>query len=236
VKPMMHHPTAATAAETADSAAVPTGAPGDDRANLRIGGLTPLTTVDYPGELAAVVFCQGCPWRCRYCHNGHLLDSHAATSVAWAEVMAFLRRRHGLLDAVVFSGGEPTAQHALRAAVDQVRALGFKVGLHTAGSYPKRLSGLLPYLDWVGLDIKALPQDYAGLTGTPGSGERAWTSLEVLRQGEVPFEVRITVHDTLLPPERQQRLLDRLKQMGITRPRLQPCHTEHALDPTLATA
>ncbi len=38
-------------------------------ATLRVGGLVPLTTLDYPGLLACVLFCQGCAWRCRYCHN-----------------------------------------------------------------------------------------------------------------------------------------------------------------------
>ena len=73
---------------------------------LRVGGLTPLSTTDYPGELAAVVFCQGCPWRCGYCHNPHLLSVRGASEIAWVDVLAFLRRRQGLLDAVVFSGGE----------------------------------------------------------------------------------------------------------------------------------
>jgi pyruvate formate lyase activating enzyme len=203
---------------------------------LRVGGLTPLTTVDYPGELAAVVFCQGCPWRCRYCHNGHLLDSQAVAPISWTDIVTFLRRREGLLDAVVFSGGEPTAQHALSAAIDQVRAMGFRVGMHTAGSYPERLGELLPRLDWVGLDIKALPGDYAALTGVPGSGERAWASLELLRRGQVPFDVRITVHDALLPPRRLQQLLAQLSQLGVSNARLQTCQAEHAIDPTLAAA
>ena len=136
----------------------------------RVGGLTPFTTIDFPGQLATVVYLQGCPWRCRYCHNGHLLDSGGAAETGWGEVMEFLRQRRGLLDAVVFSGGEPTAQSALPRAVQQVRDLGFRVGLHTSGSYPRRLARLLPALDWVGLDIKALPEDYAALTGVEDSG------------------------------------------------------------------
>ena len=77
---------------------------------LRIGGLTPLSTTDYPGQLAAAVFCQGCPWRCGYCHNPHLIPATVKQGIDWVEVMRFLERRRGLLDAVVFSGGEPTLQ------------------------------------------------------------------------------------------------------------------------------
>ena len=75
-----------------------------DAGAIRVGGLTPLSSTDYPGYLAAVVFCQGCPWRCGYCHNPHLVPGTKEAAVAWDEVMAFLHKRQGLLDAVVFSG------------------------------------------------------------------------------------------------------------------------------------
>jgi pyruvate formate lyase activating enzyme len=163
---------------------------------LQVGGLTPLTSIDYPGELATVVFCQGCPWRCGYCHNPDLLAPRSQHPLPWPQVMDFLRRRQGLLDAVVFSGGEPTLQWALGEAMDEVRSLGFRIGLHTAGIYPRRLSALLPRLDWVGLDIKALPEDYRALTGAPDAGERAWRSLHLLLASGIPLEVRTT----LVPP------------------------------------
>ena len=122
---------------------------------LLIGGLLPFTTIDYPGCLAAVLFCQGCPWRCRYCHNRHLLPQKGGSALPWQDVLALLERRQGLLDALVFSGGEATLQAALPEAMRRVRAMGFKVGLHTAGPYPERLRECLPLLDWVGMDLKA---------------------------------------------------------------------------------
>ena len=202
---------------------------------LRVGGLTPLTTIDYPGELAAVVFCQGCPWRCRYCHNVHLLAPRAAAPIPWAEVRDFLRCRRGLLDAVVFSGGEPTLQPAVTGAMAEVRGLGFKVGLHTAGVYPRRLRALIPFLDWVGLDIKALPGDYPAITRVPGSGERAWESLGLLLAAGVPLQVRTT----LLPGQGEADLAvlhERLAALGVSEHRLQTCRTGCMLDPGLAQA
>ena len=92
---------------------------------LRIGGITPLTTIDFPGRLAAVLYCQGCPWRCSYCHNPELLDATTPAEMDWPQALAFLRKRQGLLDGVVFSGGEPTLQAGLPQALEQVRALGF---------------------------------------------------------------------------------------------------------------
>ncbi|MCB1775660.1 MAG: anaerobic ribonucleoside-triphosphate reductase activating protein [Gammaproteobacteria bacterium] len=201
--------------------------------NLQIGGLVPFTTVDYPGALAAVVFCQGCPWRCRYCQNGHLVPRCLGTQLRWQDVRELLDQRRGLLDAVVFSGGEPTLQRDLPAAVAECRERGFRVGLHTAGCYPERLDELLPYIDWVGLDIKAHPEDYGVLTGIAGSGEKAFESLEYLVGSGVDHEVRVTVHDDLLPPPRLRELLERIDSYGPAAVSVQRCRSESMLDPSL---
>jgi pyruvate formate lyase activating enzyme len=204
-----------------------------DMNELQVGGTTPLTTIDFPGELAAVVFCQGCPWKCRYCQNTHLLPRSLHGAIPWQDVLELLDRRSGLLDAVVFSGGEPTLQHGLPVAVAEARSMGFKVGLHTAGCYPERLDELLPAVDWVGLDIKALPEDYPALTGVRGSGERALDSLDFLVESGVEHEVRVTVHDALLPNDRLRQLLDLLADHGARNVMLQRCRTAQLLDPAL---
>ncbi|NEX22842.1 anaerobic ribonucleoside-triphosphate reductase activating protein [Thiorhodococcus mannitoliphagus] len=199
---------------------------------LRIGGLTRLTTIDYPGELAAVVFCQGCPWRCRYCHNGDLLDSNAEGHIPWSDIKGFLEQRAGLLDALVFSGGEPTAQGALACAIQEARALGFKIGLHTNGAYPERLRQLLPVIDWVGLDIKALPHDYPAITGIQGSGEHAWESLALLLEAGIDLEVRTTLMPGWCSAD-VARLSEALAEAGVRNFCLQACDSQRALDPDL---
>ncbi len=173
---------------------------------LNIGGLTPCTAIDYPGELAAVVFCQGCPWRCAYCHNRHLLPEQADGTIRWEEVIRFLKRRQGLLDAVVFSGGEPTMQAWLPAAISTVKQLGFRVGLHTAGAFPKVLEQVLPLTDWVGMDIKAPFEAYEQVTGIPGSGESARMSAALVRTSGVSHQFRTTLDPWLLEDGRLERL------------------------------
>ncbi len=173
---------------------------------LKIGGFTAFTTIDYPGELAAVVFCQGCPWRCRYCHNPHLLAADGQSAVPWQEVQRLLQQRRGLLDAVVFSGGEPTMQAELPEAVLAARQMGFKVGLHTAGPFPVRLLDLLPHLDWVGLDIKAPFDEYERITGIPGSGKAARQSANLLLHSGVRHQFRTTLDPWLLEEGRIEEL------------------------------
>lgn len=190
---------------------------------LRIGGLTPLTTIDFPGRLAAVVFCQGCPWRCGYCHNPALLDATQPGALAWDAVLAFLRQRRGLLDGVVFSGGEPLAQSALAAALAEVRALGFATALHTGGMYPARLAQALPLLDWVGLDVKGPWPRIDAITGVPGSSARVRQSLALLLQSGVAHECRTTWHPGLFALHELQALARELAALGVRRWVPQPC-------------
>jgi len=175
---------------------VPTAVAG----SLRIGGFERFSTVDWPGQIAAVVFCQGCGWQCGYCHNPHLMSlGPPQHPVAWSEIVRWLEHRRELLDGVVFSGGEPTLQVGLPAAAATVRALGFKVALHTGGPLPANLVRLLPLLDWVGFDFKAPFDRYAQVTGHD-HGARARESLQCLIASGVEFEVRTTWHPQLLSP------------------------------------
>jgi pyruvate formate lyase activating enzyme len=190
--------------------------------SLRVGGFEPFSSTDYPDALAAVVFCQGCPWRCSYCHNPHLIPARGDDERDFARILDWLGSRRGLLDAVVFSGGEPTAQAGLSAAIDAVRALGFAIGLHTGGAYPRRLAQILPKVDWVGIDVKAPIGDYSAVTGVSGSGFPAWSSLDLVRRSGIAFEVRTTVHPTVTPPDALERLARELAARSIERWILQP--------------
>lgn len=201
---------------------------------LRIGGLTRLTSIDFPGRLAAVVFCQGCPWRCGYCQNPALLDAATPGALAWSAVRAFLQQRQGLLDGVVFSGGEPTLQAALGPALAEVRALGFATGLHTGGMYPERLQQVLPHLDWVGLDIKAPAHRHAAITRTPGGGARAAQSLRLLLEQGVALECRTTWHPGLFDRDGLFELADALAAQSVPHWVLQTCREPGALAPGLS--
>lgn len=189
---------------------------------LRIGGLARLSTCDWPGELVATVFCQGCPWSCGYCHNPHLIPSKGESEIAWSDVLSFLDSRRGLLDGVVFSGGEPTLQMGLPDAMRAVRELGFRIGLHTAGPYPTRLSAVLPLVDWIGFDVKAAFDDYARITDTAESGSKAKASLLRVLESGVACDFRTTVHDTLLNRSDLVRLASDLAALGVSEHRLQP--------------
>ena len=180
-------------------------------APVPVAGVVPFSSVDWPGKLAATVFLQGCPWRCPYCHNrdlqaaagtvGRCVAAGAGSGAGvpeliggrWREVLDLLDSRRGLLDGVVFTGGEPTMHRGLGEAIDAVRAAGFGVGLHTSGCYPGALEDVLRdhRPDWIGLDVKADPRDaeaYAAVAyggaqfgGAEGGGAQLSAGDKVLR-------------------------------------------------------
>ncbi len=123
----------------------------------------------------------------------------------------------GLLQAVVFSGGEATLQPALPSAMRRVRELGFKVGLHSAGIKPASFGRALAQCDWVGFDVKALEEEVALITGVSASGQANWRSLELLLESGVDYECRTTVHWNLSDCRRLQRLGERLAGLGVRR-------------------
>ena len=181
---------------------------------LAVAGLQPFSTVDFPGQLAAVVFLQGCPWRCGYCHNPALQAKGPGEGPRWPVLRDWLQARLGRLDAVVFSGGEPSLDPALPAVLTELRAMGYRLGLHTAGLAPKRLAELLPLVDWVGLDIKTAPTDellHDRVTGRVGGLRRVRESLAHLKDSGIAYELRSTVHPQWLSDTDVLRLVEALR-------------------------
>ena len=183
---------------------------------LLIGGVETFSTVDFPGKLAAVVFMQGCPWRCPFCYNAVIQKIGQPTNFLWPKFIEFLGTRKGKLDAVVFSGGEPLVQDGLADAIREVRALGFEIGLHTGGYRPEHLEKILPLVDWVGLDIKApfVAERYKAVTQT-NHLEKVLQSLDLLLKSGKDFECRTTCDPRLLSVEDIYVMAEALKAKGV---------------------
>lgn len=159
---------------------------------IQIGGLVSFTTIDYPGKLAAVIFLVGCPLRCAYCSNPHLLDVRDGEYEP-EKVFAWLKERVGKLEAVVFSGGEALMQgDAVLEYMQRVKKLGFKIGLHTNGFYPEILKRASDTVDWIGLDYKATRNKYPELVGQNIAHDHMIKSLNIWLDTGKDFEVRIT--------------------------------------------
>lgn len=184
---------------------------------IRIGGIEKFSIVDFPNKMAAVVFMQGCPWRCPFCHNTFLQDMAGKTDIVWNKFVDFLEQRKGVLDAVVFSGGEPLAQEGLIDAIKEVKSLGYEIGLHTGGYRPKFFAEVLNLVDWVGFDIKSpLENDrYKDVTGGVADVDKVLESLKMLCESGKHFECRTTCDPRFLSVEDIYIIADTLKEMGV---------------------
>lgn len=135
---------------------------------MKISGLQPVTASDFPGRLAAIVFTQGCNFRCPFCHNGRLLAMDSENLIDLEAVFTFLHKRKNLLDGLVISGGEPCLQSNLTGFCHQVKKMGYQIKLDTNGSRPGVVRELLKgdLLDFIAMDIKAPLHRLEDLTGT----------------------------------------------------------------------
>jgi pyruvate formate lyase activating enzyme len=169
-----------------------------------ISGLQKMTLLDYPGKVACTVFLQGCNFRCPFCHNSDLLGKDGPQTISVDELMTFLKKRVGLLDAVCITGGEPTLQKDLPALIRQIKALGYLVKLDTNGSRPAVLKALVEekLIDYVAMDIKNSPSRYSRTAGLPNMDLSALEeSIRYLLEGHVEYEFRTTVVRELHTPE-----------------------------------
>ena len=182
---------------------------------IQIGGLVSFTTIDFPGKLAAVLFLCGCPFRCVYCSNPHLIPVKDGEYDP-EKVFEWLQNRVGKLEGVVFSGGEALMQ--ADATIDymrRVRNLGFAIGLHTNGFYPDLLKKVSDIVDWVGLDFKATRARYKDLTGIDVGYDRMIESLEYWVSTGHGLEVRTTCDPRFVTKEDLLEIAQISSKMGV---------------------
>jgi len=135
---------------------------------MNIHGFITLTLLDYPEHLAASIFLGGCNLRCPFCQNGNLvLSPENEPSISEEEVLAFLKKRSGILEGVCISGGEPTLYRELPDFISKIKALGYLVKLDTNGTNPEMLRFLYEnhLLDYIAMDIKTQPEQYVKVSG-----------------------------------------------------------------------
>jgi pyruvate formate lyase activating enzyme len=168
---------------------------------MKIGGFQRFSLLDYPGQLAAIVFTQGCNFRCPYCHNPALVKPELfepELNTEW--VLRFLYRRRKKLGAVVITGGEPTLQEDLIPFLKLLKAMRYKVKLDTNGSLPGLLQSISDQnlVDYYAMDLKAPLYLYKTITRSEIQEDTINDSMEIIRRAGVPYEFRTTFFDLIL--------------------------------------
>ena len=163
---------------------------------MRIHGLQKMTLLDFPGRVACTVFLGGCDFRCPYCHNFELATGEAKPVMDDEELLAFLRKRQGLLDGVAITGGEPCLHKDLPDLLTRIHELGYAIKLDTNGYHPGMVERLIAdsLVDYAAMDIKNSPEKYARTCGV----ERIdmgpiRESIAILKETAPDYEFRTTV-------------------------------------------
>lgn len=162
---------------------------------MNISGLQKITLLDFPGKMAAIVFTQGCNFRCPFCQNSDLLPNREAL-ISTQEVLDYLNLRKKILDGVVISGGEPTLQKHLKDFIKLCKMYGLAIKLDTNGSNPEVLEDLLNenLLDYIAMDIKNAFDDYENITGIKKINlDKIKRSIELIKKSRVDHEFRTTI-------------------------------------------
>lgn len=161
-----------------------------------IGGIQKTSLIDYPDKISTVVFTQGCNFRCGFCHNKELVISKKTNNeFPEKDVLAFLKKRQSIIEAVVITGGEPTLQKDLIPFIIKIKDLGFFVKLDTNGSNPSIIKKLLKLklLDYIAMDIKAPFSSYQKLTNSKIEISNIKKSISLIISSGINYEFRTTI-------------------------------------------
>jgi pyruvate formate lyase activating enzyme len=168
---------------------------------LNIGGLHKVSLIDFPGKISAIVFLQGCNFRCPYCHNPELVSEKLyGPCIEEEAVLTFLEKRIGKLDAVTITGGEPTLQEGLPEFIRRVHDLGFLIKLDTNGSHSAMLRSLIEanLLDYIAMDIKGPLHRYDRVCRVNVDKGEIQNSICAIMDSAVDYEFRTTLVKDLL--------------------------------------
>lgn len=183
---------------------------------MQIGGFVKQSLIDYPGKIAAIVFTQGCNFRCGYCHNEELIPVRKGT-IDEKTIWTNLEKNRFLLDGVVVTGGEPTMQTDLFSFISKVKELGLLVKLDTNGGNPKVMESLLAedLLDYVAMDIKSALTELnyscvSGISVSPEMLKRIRQSIQLIIHSGVEHEFRTTVCRELVSLENVRAIVSEL--------------------------
>lgn len=163
---------------------------------MKIGGFQKLSLIDYPSRISAVVFTQGCNFRCDYCHNPELVDpSQYQNLISEKEILTFLKKRKGDLDAVVITGGEPLLQIDLEDFLKKIKVLGYLIKLDTNGSFPEKLRKIIKekLVDYIAMDIKGPLDKYQKISNSKIEQNKIEESIKLIMDSGIDYEFRTTI-------------------------------------------
>lgn len=159
-------------------------------------GVEKLSLVDFDHHMSAVLFSPGCNFACPFCHNSALVIAPEFNNpIPFDEILSFLKKRQGLLDAVVITGGEPTLMRDLKSKIIAIKEIGYKIKLDSNGSHPEVIKDLVEegLIDYIAMDVKASFDTYPEITNSKVNIDKIKESIEYIKSCGVDYEFRTTL-------------------------------------------
>ena len=169
---------------------------------MRIGGFQKTSLLDYPDCISAIIWTIGCNFRCPFCYNKNLVLGKVEP-ISEDEVLFFLKKRKGLLEGLVISGGEPLLHDDIADFVKKVKKLGYLIKIDTNGTFPERLKELIDnkLVDYISMDVKAPKNKYNKLTEIKADLTKIEQSIDIVKNNASDYEFKTTFVPDLLKKE-----------------------------------
>ncbi len=183
---------------------------------MEIKGIHKTSLVDFPGRISTILFAGGCNLNCRYCYNPELVNnSNSLKSESLEDILTFLKKRHGLIDGVVISGGEPTLHKDIKDLINTIKDVPLLVKIDTNGLNPKIIKELLEnnIVDYIAIDIKTSPEKYSSLTRKRVDFSRIKSTIEIAKESGIDYELRTTCIPDFVTSEDLQKIKDQVGQV-----------------------
>lgn len=169
---------------------------------MLIGGFQRVSFIDFPGKVCSIIFTVGCNFRCPYCHNYRLVLEEEIKNLSLIpvdEVFRYLEKRKRKINAVEFTGGEPTLQSDILEIMNRIKQLGLAIKLDTNGTNPNILEKAIEedLVDYIAMDIKAPLERYSELTGVNVDIGLIQESIEIIKHSTIEYEFRTTAYPLL---------------------------------------
>lgn len=179
-----------------------------------IRGIEPSSLIDWPGKIAAVVFCSGCTFRCPFCHNPELIEKvNEYDRISENALLNYFEKRKKWLDGVVITGGEPTIWPALPNLIEKIKSIGLAVKLDSNGTNPEMLRYLVDHkiINYVAMDIKAPLKEYNKTTKVDLPISKIKESIAIIMNGKVDYEFRTTIVPGLIGEKEMEELANDIR-------------------------
>ncbi|MCR4675838.1 MAG: anaerobic ribonucleoside-triphosphate reductase activating protein [Sphaerochaetaceae bacterium] len=188
---------------------------------MKFAGLQKLDLLNCPGRVSATVFTRGCNFRCPYCHNPSLVlpptEAELDSQVDEEEIISYLDKRRGMIEAVAITGGEPTLHPEIEGFMKKVKEMGFFVKLDTNGTNPDFLKKLLKegVVDYVAMDFKTAVEHYDRVFASSSAVEAFKASLKLLSSSSIDWEVRTTCVPSVVTKEDFPKIKEVMDGLGV---------------------